>query len=61
MLFTTGIILLVLMVAMIVIGRPSDGVAAPFLKNWVVGQAYALLSLSSGVVGTTLVLNDLPF
>ena len=38
MLFTAGVILLVLMVAMIVIGRPSDGVAAPFLKNWVFGQ-----------------------
>jgi hypothetical protein len=61
MLFTSGLILLALMVVMIIVARPSDGVAATFLKNWVVGQTYALATLTSGVIGITLVLNDLPF
>ena len=60
MLFRGGFILLAVMVAMIIVARPSDGLAAPFLKNWVIGQTYALTTLTSGVVGITLVLNDLP-
>jgi hypothetical protein len=61
MLFVAGLILLVFMVAMIVLARPSDGVAASFLQSWVVGQVYALLTLATGVVGVSCILNDLPF
>jgi hypothetical protein len=60
MLFVTGLVLLAVTVAMIVVARPADGVAAPFLKNWMIGQAYALVALSSAVVGVSIVLHDLP-
>jgi hypothetical protein len=60
MLFVSGLCLLVLAIVMIVVGRPADGVAAPWLKNWAVGQVYALGALTSGVLGMCFVLNDLP-
>ncbi len=61
MLFIAGLVLLVVMVGMIAIGRPSDGVAASVLQSWVVGQIYALTTLATGVVGVSCILNDLPF
>jgi hypothetical protein len=61
MLFIAGLCLIAFAFAMVVLARPSDGVAAPFLKNWAIGQIYALGALTSTVVGTTLVLSDLPF
>jgi hypothetical protein len=60
MLFITGIGLVVLAVAMLVIARPADGVSAPWLKSWTVGQVYALGALTSGVLGICFVLNGLP-
>jgi len=60
MLFIAGLVLLGVTFGMIILARPADGVAAPFLKNWVVGQTYALAALSTAVVGVSLILNDLP-
>jgi hypothetical protein len=60
MLLVSGLVLLAVPVGMIVIARPTAGVAAPLLKSWVVGQIYALIALSSAVVGASLILNDLP-
>ena len=60
MLFTTGLVLMALSVAMIVLARPANGVAAPFLTNWAVGQTYTLGALSSGVIGISFILTDLP-
>jgi hypothetical protein len=60
MLFVAGLVLLGLTVGMIFVARPADGIAAPFLKNWVLGQTYALAALSSAVIGVSLMLNDLP-
>ena len=60
MLFVAGLVLLIVTVGMIVLARPGDGVAAPFLKNWVLGQAYALAALSSTVIGISMVLHDMP-
>lgn len=60
MLFVAGLVLLVAAGGMIVLARPADGAAAPFLKNWIVGQAYALAALATAVVGVSMILNDLP-
>ncbi len=61
MLFIAGLILLAVMIGLIVVARPSDGVAASFLQSWIVGQVYALATLGTGVVGVSCILNDLPF
>jgi hypothetical protein len=61
MVFVGGLILIVVTIAMVVLGRPSNGVVAPFLKSWVVGQIYTMVALSAGVLGISLVLSDLPF
>ena len=45
--FTAGLILIAVTIAMIVVARPADGVAAPFLKVWIVGQVYALIAMVS--------------
>ena len=61
MVFVGGLILIVVTIAMVVLGRPSNGVVAPFLKSWVVGQIYTMVALATGVLGISLVLSDLPF
>lgn len=61
MLFVAGLCLIALTVAMVIVGRPADGVAAPFLQVWAIGQAYALAALTSAVLGVSLILSDLPF
>jgi hypothetical protein len=61
MLFVVGLILIVVTIAMVILARPADGVVAPFLKSWVIGQTYALAALVSGVLGVSLALTDLPF
>lgn len=61
MIFIAGLVLLAVMVGMIAVARPSAGPTVSFLQNWVVGQIYALLTLGIGVVGVSLILNDLPF
>jgi hypothetical protein len=61
MLFVVGLILIAVTIAMVVLARPGNGVVVPFLRSWVVGQIYTMLALGSGVLGTSLVLSDLPF
>jgi hypothetical protein len=61
MLFVSGLVLIALAVAMIFIARPADGVAAPWLTNWAVGQSYALGAMTSAVLGICFVLSDPPF
>ena len=61
MTFTLGLVLLAVTVAMIVVARPArDGTPVAFLRNWAVGQVYALSAMTSAVVGTSLVLSDWP-
>jgi hypothetical protein len=36
MFFTAGLVLLAVMIGMIVIARPSNGLSAAFLQSWVV-------------------------
>jgi hypothetical protein len=45
---------------MIVIARPKDGVSAPFLKVWIVGQIYALAAMVSAVIGVTIIISTWP-
>jgi hypothetical protein len=56
-----GLGLIAVTVCMVMLGRPSDGEAAPFLKVWFVGQAYILTALTAAVIGVTFVIGNLPF
>jgi len=58
---TAGLVLVAITIVMLVVGRPSDGVAAPYLKNWVAGQAYTLTALASAVLGVTVIVANWPF
>ncbi len=47
-----GALLLVASAALVWIARPAQGLdSAPFLRNWVVGRAYALVALVVPSVG----------
>jgi hypothetical protein len=59
--FTAGLVLLAVTVAMIVVARPADGVSAPFLRVWIVGQIYALAAMVSAVIGVTILITAWPF
>jgi hypothetical protein len=59
--FTAGLVLLAVTVAMIVVARPADGVSAPFLRVWIVGQVYALAAMVSAVIGVTILITTWPF
>lgn len=62
MLFAVGIGLIALTVAMILGARPKmDEDSAPYLKVWPVGQAYALVAMTSAVAGVTTILTHWPF
>lgn len=53
-----GLVLIVAAIGMIVLARPQDGVAAPFLRVWIVGQAYVMTAMVSAVLGATLVISN---
>ncbi|MEP7030804.1 MAG: hypothetical protein ABI830_07710 [Pseudolabrys sp.] len=59
--FTVGLILVAVTIGMIVIARPTDGESASFLKNWMVGQMYALTAMVSAVIGVTIMISTRPF
>jgi hypothetical protein len=61
MLFAVGIALIGLTVAMVLLARPADGICAPFLRIWFVGQAYVLGALASAISGVTVMINNWPF
>lgn len=58
--FTAGLVLIAITIAMIVIARPKDGVSAPFLKVWIVGQIYTLIAMVSAVTGVTIIVSTWP-
>jgi hypothetical protein len=58
--FTAGLIMLAIALAMVLLARPRDGVSAPFLRVWIVGQLYAMASLICIVMGVTLVVINWP-
>jgi hypothetical protein len=59
--FILGVALIAVTVAMVLVGRPKDGIAAPFLKVWAIGQAYALAAMTSAIAGTVMVIGSWPF
>jgi hypothetical protein len=59
--FAAGLVLIAVTVAMIAVARPADGESAPFLKVWIVGQAYTLAAMVSAVVGVTILISTWPF
>ena len=59
--FALGIALIALTIGMVVLGRPADGVAAPFLKAWLAGQAYILGAMVSALAGITMMITEWPF
>ena len=59
--FTAGLVLIAVTIAMVVVARPKNGVSAPFLKVWIVGQAYALAAMVSAVIGVTIIISTWPF
>lgn len=61
MTFWIGLILVAVTVGMVTMARPADGVAAPFLKVWLVAQAYILTALASMVVGVSIMISNRPF
>ena len=57
-----GIILIAIAVAMLIMAKPKDGVSARFLKGpWIVGQAYIMIAMISGVIGVTSIIVNWPF
>jgi hypothetical protein len=59
--FTAGLVLIAVTIAMLLLARPKDGAAAPFLKVWIVGQIYALAAMMSTVAGVTIIIFTWPF
>jgi hypothetical protein len=59
--FAAGLVFIAITVAMVVVARPADGVSAPFLKIWIVGQVYALMAMMSTVLGVTILISTWPF
>jgi hypothetical protein len=59
--FVLGLLLTAVTGAMVVVGRPADGISAPFLKNWFVGQLYALAAMVSAVIGVAILISAWPF
>ena len=56
-----GVALIVLAIGMILVGRAPKGMeSAPFLKVWIVGQAYIIATIICLVIGTTLIIQSLP-
>jgi hypothetical protein len=55
-----GVALVAITVAMIYLARPSDGVSAPFLRVWIVGQMYVMAALVSAVSGIALLVSNWP-
>jgi hypothetical protein len=59
--FTGGLVLIAITVAMVFFGKPKDGESARFLKGpWIVGQAYLMIAMISGVLGVTALIVNWP-
>jgi hypothetical protein len=58
--FAAGVILIAVVIVMLVLGRPKDGIAHPFLRIWIVGQIYALTVLILGVAGVAFIIVNWP-
>jgi len=62
MLFFLGIAFILLTAGMVWVARPAEGLdSAPFLRVWIVGQAYVMAAMVSAVIGITLVIINWPY
>ncbi len=56
-----GVGLIVLMCAMVWIGRPARGQdVVPWLRNYAVGQLYVLTAFACGILGVTIIITNWP-
>jgi len=53
-----GLTFIAVTVIMMLVARPRDGVSAPFLRIWIVGQVYVLVALVSAVLGAAAVISS---
>jgi hypothetical protein len=53
-----GLTFIAVTVVMMLVARPSDGVSAPFLRIWIVGQVYVLVALVSAVLGAAAIISN---
>jgi hypothetical protein len=58
--FFVGVALIIIAVGMIFLARPRDGVSAPYLRIYIVGQLYILTALIGMVMGTALMIVNWP-
>lgn len=56
-----GVALIAVAAGMILVARPSDGVSAPYLRIFIVGQIYLLTAMIAVVVGVAVVIVNWPF
>ena len=55
-----GAALIAVAVMMILFARPRDGVSAPYLKVYIVGQLYVMTAMVSAVIGVALIIANWP-
>ena len=60
MILIAGVALIAVAVGMILLARPRDGVSAPYLKVYIVGQAYVMAAMVSAVIGVALIIANWP-
>jgi hypothetical protein len=53
-----GLTFIAVTVIMMLVARPRDGVSAPFLRIWIVGQVYVLVALVSAVLGAAAIISS---
>ncbi len=56
-----GVALIAVAAGMILLARPRDGVSAPYLKVYIVGQAYIMTAMIAAVMGVARVIVNWPF
>ena len=55
-----GVALIAVAVGMILFARPRDGVSAPYLRVYIVGQLYVMTAMVSAVIGVALIIANWP-
>ena len=55
-----GVAFIAVAVIMILSARPRDGVSAPYLRVYIVGQLYVMTAMVSAVIGVALLISSWP-
>ena len=56
-----GVGLIAIAAVLLAVGRPRWGAPAPFLRVWIVGQLYVLVTMLIAVLGITAIIINRPF